>query len=109
MKYFVEGVTRAGLGEARVDRIGEYDDIESAVVAARLSIDVFLRREFKDGMSAGALFIRYQSAGQVPFIFNDSAATINVPGFNHFEYAMRRCEQLCVQMQTIERRPTSSM
>lgn len=101
MKYFVEGVFRAGLGDAQVERIGEYDNLADAIVAAKRTIDEFLHDQYREGISAGALFVRYQTVGQVPFIFSDSDTTINVPGFNHFEYAMRRCEEIFIEKKNL--------
>ena len=94
MSYFVEGVTNIGIGDSRVVRIGEYDELEAAIAAAKKVVDVFLDGQYADCISAGALFVRYQKSGQVPFIFSDSEVTINVPDFNHFTYAMRRCEEI---------------
>ena len=50
-------------------------------------------------MAAADLFSVYQKNGDVPFIFNDGDKTINVGGFNHFKYAMRRCAEICGQVQ----------
>ncbi|MDB5808660.1 MAG: hypothetical protein JWN94_782 [Betaproteobacteria bacterium] len=97
MTYFVEGVTRVGVDDSHVERIGEYSNLQAAIAAAKQAIDESLMSQLKDGMSAARLFIQYQSAGRVPFIFSDADTTINVAGFNHLEFAMRRCEAICKQ------------
>jgi hypothetical protein len=93
--YFVEGLTNAHGGESNVRRIGEYAELEDAIRASEQAIDEFLAARLKEGMSDGALFALYQKFGEVPFIFSDDARTINVPGFNHFKYAMLRCQEMC--------------
>lgn len=93
--YFVEGITNASSVDSQVVRIGEYENLDDAVSAAMQTINQFLDAEYLEGMSAGSLFVKYQNHGRVPFIFSDAETTINVPGFNHFAYAMRRCEELC--------------
>ncbi len=78
-----------------VRRLGEYETLEDAVAAAKSAIDEFLKRSHQSGMSAGQLFFYYQNFGETPFIFRDDAGTVNVAGFNHFEYAMSRSAEIC--------------
>ena len=96
MKYFVEGLTNMHGGESHVRRVGEYETLEEAIRASEQVIDAFLLASAKNGMTVVDLFAEYQKSGEVPFIFSDDAKTINVPGFNHFKYAMTRCAALCV-------------
>ena len=97
MSFFVEGLTSARESDNQVRRIGEYATLEDALAAAKRTIDEFLAREFEDGMLPSVLFTRYQSAGEVPFIFrDDDDKTVNVPDFNHFQYALARCSEICV-------------
>lgn len=95
MTFFVEGLSKHLEPQTQVRRIGEYKTLAEAVAAAQKVVDEFLRREFKPGMDAKALFSRYQSHGEFPFIFRDDDKTLNVPGFNHTHYAMTRCGQIC--------------
>jgi hypothetical protein len=94
--YFVEGLTKDAAADQQVERIGEYNSLDEAIASAKQTIDGFLEREHEEGMSAAALFARYQTRGRIPFIFTDDGSTINVP-FNHLEYAMRRAAQVCEQ------------
>ena len=95
MTFFVEGVSQHLEPKTQVRRIGEYQTIAEAIAVAHNTIDEFLRREFKAGMDAKALFSLYQSQGEYPFIFRDDDKTFNVPGFNHAHYAMTRSAELC--------------
>jgi hypothetical protein len=94
--YYVEAMSKVNYHGDQVVRIGEYESLDRAIAAAEQVIDQFLNFAYHDGISAGALFVKYQNEGRVPFIFVDGGATINVSGFNHISYAKRRCEELCV-------------
>lgn len=96
MSFIVEGLTHCRESDHQVRRIGEYATLEEALAAARRAIDEFLAREFAAGMLPSALFARYQSAGEVPFIFRNDVETVNVPDFNHIQYARARCSEICV-------------
>lgn len=95
MTFYVEGLRKVQGAERQVRRIGMYETIEEAMSASRRAIDDFLLREFKAGMTREALLARYQEGGEFPYIFRDDDNTINVPGFNHFQYAMTRCAEIC--------------
>ena len=96
MTFFVEGLSTAHEAASQVRRIGEFQALGDALVAAERAIREFLVREFQPGMLPGALFTRYQSCGEVPYIFRDDGdATINLPGFNHFQYALSQCAEIC--------------
>ena len=95
MSFLVEGVNRNLEPKAQVRRIGEYEKVEDAIAAAKRTIDEFLRREFKAGMDAKALFARYHDKGEYPFIFRTEDRTISVRGFSHAQYAMTRAGELC--------------
>jgi hypothetical protein len=95
MTYVVEGLTNFHGGEGTVRRIGEHTVLDEAIAASKRIIDEFLASRFEQGITAAALFSHYQKNGEVPFIFRDDGNTVNVRGFNHFEYAMSRCSEIC--------------
>ena len=95
MAFLVEGVNKNLEPKAQVRRIGEYEKVEEAIAAAKRTIDEYLRREFKPGMDAKALFFRYQEYGEYPFIFRTDDKSISVRGFSHAQYAMARATELC--------------
>ena len=92
MTFFVEIVKKES---ADVINIGEFETKNEAVACAKRAIDSFLLREYHAGMTSGKLFTHYADKGEYPCIFRDGDATLNVPGFNHLQYAMARCEDVC--------------
>ncbi len=98
MPYFVEGLTNFHSGESNVRRIGVYATLKEAIRASEQVIEDFLLANHQYGMSIADLFTRYQKSGEVPFIFSDGERTINVTGFNHFNYALVRCGALCIEV-----------
>jgi hypothetical protein len=104
MTYIVEGMTIANEADRQIRRLGEYATLKEAVAAAKQLVDEFLMREFRPGILPSALFARYQDFGEVPFIFSDDVdVTMNVPDFNHFQFAMNRCTEICAQMRNEDR------
>ena len=95
MTFLVEGVNKNLEPKDQVRRIGEYEKVEEAIAAAKRTVDEFLRREFKQGMDAKALFSLYQDRGEYPFIFRTEDRTISVRGFSHAQYAMTRAGEIC--------------
>ena len=95
MTFYVEGLRGHTEPESKVRRIGEYETIEDAISAAKRLVDVCLRRDYQPGMEPGMLLTRYKEQGEHPYIFRDDAATFNVPGFNHLNYAMTRSTEIC--------------
>jgi hypothetical protein len=96
MTFFVEGLCVAREAVNQVRRIGEFQSLGDALAAAERAINDFLVREFQTGMTPSLLFARYQCDGEVPYIFRDDGEkTLNLPGFNHFRYALSRCNELC--------------
>lgn len=93
--YFVEAMSKINAQGGQVVRIGEYESLDDAIAAAKLVVDQFLNYAYSDGIAAGVLYVKYQNNGRVPFIFVDGDNTLNVSGFNHIDYAKRRCEELC--------------
>lgn len=98
MTFIVEGLTIANEADSQVRRFGEYKTLDDAMAAAKRLIDEFLMREFTPGILPSMLFASYQNFGEVPYIFcDDNDITLNVPDFNHFQYALARCSEICVQ------------
>ena len=102
MFYCVEGLTRTAKTDGTVRHIGDYDKLEDAVAAAKSTVDKFLLREYTAGMSSRVLFSVYQNLGEFPFIFRGNDRTMNVPEFNHVQYAMTRCDEICEGQQKPE-------
>lgn len=92
MMYQVEVVRKAS---DEVAHAGEFETLHEAVACAKRTVDAFLLREYRDGMASGQLFAGYSDRGDHPCIFKDGDATVNVPGFNHLQYAMNRSVELC--------------
>lgn len=95
MTFFVEGLSRVHGSEGQVRHVGEYETLDDAIAAAKRMIDEFLGRQFEPGMSPKVLFSVYQNLGEFPVIFRDDDRTYNVRAFNHFGYAMTRCNEMC--------------
>jgi hypothetical protein len=96
MSFVVEVIKKE-----EVLRIGEFDAQYKAVACAKRSIDAFLLKEYRTGMTADQLFERYTAASQYPCIFRNGESTLNVP-FSHFKYAMARCDHVCGNAQQVD-------
>jgi hypothetical protein len=92
MTFFVEVIKKES---AEVLHIGEFDSLGEAVACAKRAIDAFLLREHVVGMTGDKLFAFYATNGEYPCIFKDGDTTLNVPGFNHLQYSLARCEEIC--------------
>jgi len=73
---------------------GTYETVEEALAACRRLVDRSLEEEYRPGMSAEALYDRYTSFGDDPFIAvldgaDDRAA------FSAWSYAKERCRAMC--------------
>lgn len=101
MTFIVDGLTIANETSRQVRRFGEYKTLADAVAAAKRLVDEFLMREFKPGILPSMLYASYQKFGEVPRIFSDeNDKTMNVSDFNHFQYALARCSEICAQRRT---------
>jgi hypothetical protein len=73
---------------------GTYESLAEALAACRAIVDRSLAEEHRPGISAAALYNRYTSFGEDPFIEvldgEDAGAT-----FSAWEYAKERCRALC--------------
>lgn len=95
MAYIVEIVGRSE-PDAEVRHIGKFDTLEEATVAARRATDEFLQDAYEVGLTPKELFARYVQTGVIPCIFLDhDANTFNQRTFNHYQYALQRCTELC--------------
>jgi hypothetical protein len=73
---------------------GTYETAEEALSACRALVDQSLQEEYRSGISAEALYDRYVSFGDDPFIVvldgaDDSAI------FSGWSYAKERCRAIC--------------
>lgn len=73
---------------------GIYESVEEALAACRGLVDQSLEEEYRPGISAEALYSRYVSFGDDPFIVvldgADERAT-----FSAWSYATDRCREIC--------------
>jgi hypothetical protein len=102
MAYFVEGLVRTDANQSTVRSIGQFERLDEAIAAAEEVIRGFLETRRQAGMSARELFALYRDFGEIPFVFQDSGRTLNVPSFNHFKRALALCQALCEGTGTAE-------
>jgi hypothetical protein len=96
MTYFVDAISARRGVEGIAIHLGQFEKLDDAVLAAQRAVSNFLASELKPGMTAKTLFACYQERGLCPFIFlDDDERTFNVRSFNHFQYALKRCAELC--------------
>ena len=73
---------------------GTYDLLEDAIAACRGIVDASLAAEYRHGISADALYDRFVSFGDDPFIVvvdgEDDGAN-----FSAWSYAKERCRAMC--------------
>jgi hypothetical protein len=94
MPYVVQCVKKTNSEGFDVKPLGEYNELKEAILAAMQVIDHFLSIEYSYGISSDELFEKYRTKGVVPYIFGGLAMTTQISGFNHFEYAGRRCKEI---------------
>lgn len=95
MAYIVECLSKHSQPKAEVRHIGNFKTLPIAIAASKRIIDQFLLREHTPGTTSKVLFAVYQNLGEFPFIFRDDDKTFNVHGFNHLQYALERCQEIC--------------
>jgi hypothetical protein len=95
MPYYVDGITTVPDGDSTVRRISRCGTVTEAVVIAHGVIDAFLIGKHSAGVTAARLFAAYKLCGEIPIISRVDQNTLPVSRFNHLEYAMTRCCQLC--------------
>jgi hypothetical protein len=79
--------------DARWER-GDYESVEEAIAACREIVDRSLEEEYSVGMSAEALYHRYVTFGDDPFIVVLDGAHEGVI-FSAWSYAEERCRVIC--------------
>jgi hypothetical protein len=94
MTFYVEGLKRSGPA-GTIHHIGNYEKLDDAIAAAKRTVDSFLMHEYSPGTSSEVLFAVYENLGEFPYIFRDDDRTVNVPEFNHLQYAMAECAEFC--------------
>lgn len=70
---------------------GVYDDCQAAIEKCKEIVDRSLLNEYKQGMSVRALFDRYKSFGDDPWISSSDEQC----KFSAWSYAEQRCKEMC--------------
>jgi hypothetical protein len=78
--------------------LGEFPNLAQAIEAAQRIVDEYLLSAYQPGMTAAALYGSYTGFGEDPFIVA-IPATDNGNLFSAWDYAKRRCEELCAPAQ----------
>src|SRR6185369_13898070 len=73
---------------------GNYESVEEALAACREIVDRSLEEQYRVGMSAEALYHRYVSFGEDPFIVAQDGTDKGVI-FSAWSYAGERCRVIC--------------
>jgi hypothetical protein len=71
--------------------LGEFDNADEAIAAAKQIVDRDLLAAYSAGMTADELYDHYTSFGSDPFIRSDDRAC----HFSAWNYAKARCKELC--------------
>jgi hypothetical protein len=75
---------------------GTYETVDEAIAACRGIVDRSLKEEYRPGISAEALYDRYKSFGDDPFIMVIDGAGDGAT-FSAWSYAEERCRVICVE------------
>lgn len=73
---------------------GTYDTLEQAIAVCRAIVDKSLAEEYRPGISAEALYDRYVSFGDDPFIVVIEGVDDGAE-FSAWSYAKERCRAIC--------------
>ena len=92
-KVFVDDNFHHGDADERHEH-GIYDTGEEALTECRKLVDRSLMHEYRPGMSADALYDRYTSFGDDPFIAVIDGTDDSVR-FSAWDYARERCAAIC--------------
>ena len=95
MKFVVEAYCKANGSSKPMRRVGAYEALADAIAASKDTINSWLQRQFKEGMTAEKLYSDFQVSGEVPYIFRSEDYTLSSTGFNAQEYAKARCAEIC--------------
>jgi hypothetical protein len=74
---------------------GTYDTLEQAIATCQAIIDKSLAEEYRPGISPEALYDRYVSFGDDPFIVVVDGADDRA-SFSAWSYAKERCQAICL-------------
>jgi hypothetical protein len=74
---------------------GIYANVEDALAACRAIVDRSLQEQFRPGISAEALFNRYTSFGDDPFIVAIGGDQDERTKFSAWSYARERARAIC--------------
>lgn len=74
--------------------VGSLATFEEALAACRQRVDRSLAAQHRPGMAADALYERYRSFGEDPFIVATEGSG-GGPGFSAWSYARERCSVIC--------------
>ena len=100
MAFYIDALSKLPDGKTTARHVAEYYTYDEAMTAAKLMIDSFLFREFRDhavkGITAVELFDLFKARGESPVILRKgSDSSTNVSRFDATTYAMQRCKEIC--------------
>jgi hypothetical protein len=75
--------------------LGEFPTLAAAIAASRKIVDEFLLSGYQPGMTAAELYAGYTAFGEDPFIIPTPPAQETGILFSAWDYARRRCAELC--------------
>jgi hypothetical protein len=78
------------MDESETYTSGTYPTIEEAIVKCKDIVDQFLSDNYSDGMSSDSLYGTYVSFGDDPYIIGGQE-------FSAWDYAKKRCAEICVK------------
>lgn len=92
MKYVVRVDDNSHyMDESERYTLGEFEDAESALAAAKKAVDDDLNSFYGAGMTAEQLYQHYTSYGCDPFIISGDGSC----QFSAWDYAAKRCHEMC--------------
>ena len=71
---------------------GKFETVEAAIAASKGIVDEFLVSALQPGMTADALYRKYTSFGDDPYIIGSKEPGVT---FSAWNYAKARCSELC--------------
>lgn len=100
MTFFVKDLTIARGAAFQVRRVGGYQGLADALVAAERIISEILEREFGSCMEPGRPLLLYTTSGEALYVYHDNGdITPNLPDSNHFRIALARCAEIAGEYQ----------
>ena len=71
--------------------LGTFPSLEQAVQRSKEIVDTFLEKNYRPGMTCNDLFDQYKSFGDDPYILGKGKIS-----FSAWDYAEKRCKEICV-------------